>query len=139
MFNTDYIVIGSIGFAQVGTNKYSEKEEIEKKVIQEIVKKEEIFKIPTNILDVVRLVYKRFNHDFGEYFELCVVYNEELLDLNEDLEVEFYKWVNQMEEFDFESEEIMERCNELYREEFSMTVIKGGKDNDDDINNLKIV
>lgn len=138
MFNTDYEVIGSIGFAQVGTGEYFAKEKVEKAVIKEIIAKEKIFTTPPDLLGIARLVYKRFSHDFGEYYEVCVIYSQELIDTDDTFEEELWDWINDMQSFDFESEEIMERCQELYQKENPMTVIIGGKKKADN-NHLKIM
>lgn len=135
--NTDYVVIGSIGFAQLGSGEYFEKEKIEKQVIQEIVTKNEIFKIPTEFAGMASLSYKSFPHDFGTYRELCLVYVPGFLDDDEEKQDVFWTWVNEMESFDFESEEIMERCSELYFEQNRMRIIPGGKGSEGD--NLRIV
>lgn len=126
---TDYVVIGSIGFAQLGSGEYFQKEKIEKKVIQEIVSNNEIFEIPTKFAFMASLRYKSFPHEFGTYRELCLVFIPDFFD-DEETENEFWTWVNEMESFDFESEEIMERCQQLYYEENRMKVIPGGKGND---------
>lgn len=127
MNNQDYIVIGSIGFAQVGSGDFFAKEKVERQVIQEIVTKNEIFKIPERLSSIARLKYKGFPHDFGTYYELCVIYKVDPIDDNEDLAEKFWDWVNEMECFDFETEEIMARCRELYGKNVEMTVIPGGK------------
>lgn len=134
---TDYIVIGSIGFAQLGTGEYFQKEKIEKKVIQEIVANNEIFKIPKEFATMASLRYKSFPHDFGTYRELCMVFVPDFFDDDEEKEDAFWTWVNEMESFDFESEEIMERCYQLYSEKNPMRIIPGGKGSEGD--NLRIV
>ncbi len=134
--NTDYVVIGSIGFAQLGSGEYFEKEKIEKEVIQEIIAENEIFKIPKKFAGIASLRYKSFSHDFGTYRELCVVYIPDFFDDNEEMEDAFWNWVNEMESFDFESEEIIERCQKLYFKKNGMKVIQGGKSGEQ---GLKIV
>ena len=137
--NTDYVVVGSIGFAQVGTGEYFAKEKIERQVIGEIVADNELFKVPEELKNIARLKYKTFPHDFGAYRELVVVYDYTALDDNEDLSDQFWNWFNELESFDFESEEIMERCEQLYRETFKMTILPGNKGKDDNNDNLRAV
>lgn len=139
MLSHDYEVIGSIGFAQVGTGEYFAKEQVEKKVIVEIIDNNpQIFKVPIGLIGIARLTYKGFSHDFGTYYELCVIYDDSLVCESEEIETELWDWINNMQEFDFESEEIIERCNELYRSEVVMTATPGGKQKEN-TNHLKIV
>ena len=42
---------------------------------EELLKKK--FPIPENLIGEVYFKIKRFPHDFGEYFEVCIVYNED--------------------------------------------------------------
>lgn len=138
MLSHDYEVIGSIGFAQVGTGEYFAKEKVEKKVIVDLInERKSIFQVPIGLIGIARLSYKGFPHDFGTYYELVVVYDDSLVSQSEEIETELWDWINKMQEFDFESEEIMERCNELYRSENFMNVLTGGKQNNN--SKLKIV
>ena len=137
MFNWNYEVIGFIGFAQVGTGEYFTKEKIEKQVILDIVKKNEMFKVPLELTGVANLRYKSFTHDFGTYYELCVVFDEDEIEDDETLNEAFWEWINKIQGYDFESEEIMAQCQALYVEQSNLTVIQGGKSDNRD-SNLKI-
>lgn len=138
MFNkTEYEVIGSIGFAQAGTGEYFAKEKVEKEVILDIIKKNDLFKIPEELQNKARLVYKSFPHDVGCYYELCAVYDLDIED-DEDKETLLWNWINGMCEFDFESEEILEKCQEIYGKTVEMQVLPGGKGKENQDNKLKI-
>ena len=73
-----------------------------------------------------------------------MIYNQDFFDDLEDdeeLNEKFWNWVNEMECFDFESEEILEMCNKKHREMFDLEVHykkETGKE-DETGNNLKIV
>lgn len=135
----DYVVIGSIGFAQLGNDDFFQKEKIETSVIKEIIKENpEIFSTPDGLSGIVRLKMKSFSHDFGTYKELCVIYDESLIEDSDGLSEEFWDWVNNMECFELETEETIQRCQELFQKEYPMRIIRGGKEKGDN-NNLKIV
>ena len=135
---TDYIVLGSIGYAQVGQDDYFKKEKVESAVLVDLITNNSIFKIPDEFLSDCFLRLKKFQHDFGSYKELCLIYNQDFFDeLDPSEENEFWTWVNQMECFDFESEEILEMCNKKHREMFNLEVHY--KKEDEVGNNLKIV
>ena len=129
--NRDYIVIGSIGYAQLGQDDYYQKEQVERKVLIDLVKENELFHVPEKLHGKCYLKHKAFQHECGTYKELCVIYHDDV-----DEEEEFWDWVNSMEEFDFESEEIMEKCAAVHREMYPMQVHYRGKKVEQ---NLKIV
>ena len=138
MFATpDYCVIGSIGFAQVGTGEYFAKEKVEKQVILEIAQTNPLFKIPEKLQGKARLSYKSFPHDIGVYYELCVIYD---LDIENDgyQETLLWDWINRMCEFDFESEEILEKCQSIYGKTVEMQLLPGGKITGEKDKHLKI-
>ena len=136
---TDYIVLGSVGYAQVGQDDYFKKEKVESAVLVDLIINNSIFKIPDEFLSNCFLRLKKFQHDFGSYKELCLIYNQDFFDDLEDdeeLNEKFWNWVNEMECFDYESEEILEMCNKKHREMFNLEVhYKKGNETG---NNLKI-
>lgn len=141
---TDYIVLGSIGYAQVGQDDYFKKEKVESAVLVDLIVNNSIFKIPDEFLSDCFLRLKKFQHDFGSYKELCLIYNQDFFDDLEDdeeLNEKFWNWVNEMECFDYESEEILEMCNKKHREMFDLEVHykkETGRE-DETGNNLKVV
>lgn len=136
---TDYIVLGSVGYAQVSQDDYFKKEKVESAVLVDLIINNSIFKIPDEFLSNCFLRLKKFQHDFGSYKELCLIYNQDFFDDLEDdeeLNEKFWNWVNEMECFDYESEEILEMCNKKHREIFNLEVhYKKGNETG---NNLKI-
>ena len=136
---TDYIVLGSIGYAQVGQDDYFKKEKVESAVLVDLITNNSIFKIPDEFLSDCFLRLKKFQHDFGSYKELCLIYNQDFFDDLEDdeeLNEKFWNWVNEMECFDFESEEMIEKCRTKYFEQFPMRVSYRSKK--EEKQNLKI-
>ena len=130
----DYIVIGSIGFAQVGQEHYGKKREIEKQVINELVKIENIFQITSEFKDLCYKEYKTFQHDFGSYDELCLVYDNAEIDdwIDNDIEKNqrFWNWVNEMESYDFEQQILIDLCESKFEgknTELGFTEIEGIK------------
>ena len=133
----DYITAGSIGFAQVGTDFYLEKQKVETNILLDIIQENEIFKVPKELQNKAYFRMKKFYHDFGSYKELCVIYDRDEIEDDEEMNDIFWNWFYEVESFDYESEEIMERCRVLFNEMYPMRVIKGGKNDNDDLN-LKI-
>lgn len=119
--NYDYLVIGSIGFHQVGDIYETSKRLVENAVIKKLVTTKR-FKVPTFLSGIAWLQIKTFHHDAGSYDELCVIYDyvkindweraseEEVQELFH----EFWNWVNHLEEFNWESEELLQRCEKMY-------------------------
>ena len=96
-----------------------------------------MFKIPENFKEYCRITMKSFSHDFGTYKELCLIYNQEFYDeLDSSEENKFWLWVNGMECFDYESEEMIEKCKTKYFKEFPMKVSYRSKK--EEKQNLKI-
>lgn len=127
---TDYIVLGSIGFAQLGTDDFFNCEKVETLVLQELISQNKLFKIPKKFENHCKIRMKSFQHDFGTYKELCLIYQQEFLDDIEDdeeLNDKFWLWVNEMESFDFESEEMIEKCRIKHHELFPMRVVYRSK------------
>ena len=134
---TDYIVLGSIGFAQLGTDDFFNCEKIETLVLKELIQENDLFKIPDDFKQHCNITMKSFSHDFGTYKELCLIYSQEFYDeLDSSEENKFWIWVNEMECFDYESEEMIEKCKTKYFEEFPMKVSYRSKK--EEKQNLKI-
>ena len=99
----DYINIGSPGYAQVGQSDYNEKLNIEKVVVNLHVEKN--YPIPLKLQDICYFKWKAFQHDFGTYHELCLVYDDKYLntleDDNEIIDI-FWEFANKCECMDFE-------------------------------------
>lgn len=140
----NYIVLGSIGFAQFGTDDYHQKRSIENKVLNKIAI--DNFSIPERISHMCYISIKSFPYEYGSYDELVLMYNESLLNeweiafdnwdedvANEPLESQlftiFWTFANQAQEFDFEAEEYLEQCSKLYAKEFPMKVVHKNKSN----------
>lgn len=161
----DYINIGAIGFAQFGSDDYYNKRLIEKKVIMDFLETD-VFKIPENLKSICFFEIKKFPYEHGSYEEVVLRYDDKTIDkwddeyqdaydnLNiDDAESdeayellktlpnnksdEFWDFANNAERIDFETEELMEKCNALWVKEKSMTIAYKRKDDDLD-DNLKI-
>jgi hypothetical protein len=119
---TDYEVIGSIGFAQVGTLDYHERSDIEDQVLREWASKQVI---PDEFEGLCWLTMKYFPHDFGSYGELVIKYSncirewEYGTDEEEEKYDRFWDFVNSLCDFDFES--LYDECDARYVG--SMTVV----------------
>lgn len=108
----DYICIGANGFAQVGNENYFEKNRVEMKILMETIQRE--FPIPQRFEHILNYKVKSFPHDFGTYHEIVLIYNDSILDDKEDTDNpedqtfidEFWEFVNKVESFDLESEEL---------------------------------
>ena len=119
----DFINIGSIGFAQVGSEDYYTTRRIERDVIYEFIQNDKRFKIPEQFSGMCHLAIKSFDHDFGSYDELVLKYNENILEQwaydedendEEGQNVAFWAFVNSLESIDFETEELMNECKKRY-------------------------
>jgi len=141
MCNTseDYLVIGSNGFAQLGQPYYREKKDIEMPYL--IHKLKELCPVPEEFSSVCRYRVKGFEHDFGRYHEVCLIYDYryisrlEMSEKDEDIEKHdrFWEFANLAEGIDLECEEFTQDLSNLWSEyifnnpqEF-MTVIKTDK------------
>lgn len=76
----NYEVIGSIGFAQVGTPEYFEKEQVEVLVLQEIIDTKFKPFIPKRFLGRCHFYIKTFRHDAGSYKEIVLAFDDAFLD-----------------------------------------------------------
>lgn len=132
---TETISIGSIGFAQLGEKNYPEKRKIERSVLYEVISSE-YFDVPELLRSLVRVTVKKFYYeDMGSYDEVVLLYNTSI-DLYEDSENEeeqkifnvFVEFLNKLESFDFESEELLDKCRVMYfQENQELEIIHGDK------------
>ena len=149
--NLDYVTIGSIGFAQLGELHYFEKRKIEKEIIREVIAENELFKIPEEFRLICIFFIKCFPYEYDSYDELVIVYDRNVIDEWEDEDVsetydnddpnfinekepnkfnKFWEFVNKCEEFDWESEDLMEKCQKLYQEKFPMLIVHKRDENE---------
>jgi hypothetical protein len=112
----DYLVIGSNGFAQVGSQDFHEKNKIEMKVLLEYLRNNHT--IPEEFWHICAYRVKWFNHDFGRYSEIVLVYDDYILDQweedNPDKFDRFWNWFNGVEGVDLESESINQAIRDAY-------------------------
>ena len=122
---------------RLGTDDFFNCEKIETLVLKELIQENDLFKIPDDFKQYCNITMKSFPHDFGTYKELCLIYSQEFYDeLDPSEENEFWTWVNEMECFDYESEEMIEKCRTKYFEQFPMKVSYRSKK--EEKQNLKI-
>jgi hypothetical protein len=122
----DWIYIGSNGFAQVGDPLYHEKNLAEKAIIFQLLRENKELQVPEEFYGIAGFQWKAQSHDFGTYHDLAIKYNDTYICQLEDSEVEednakhdrFWKWINTIESFDFETPEITEMCENKYYEMF---------------------
>jgi hypothetical protein len=134
----DYICVGSNGFAQLGDPLYPEKNAAEMNYLLGLIR--EKFPIPERLQTLCRYAVKAFSHDFGNYHEIVLHYDD--ITIEEDPETDplitmseeqlaeyfdkpipeseqtlsdiFWNWFNEVESFDLESEEITEAIKARY-------------------------
>ncbi len=120
----DYLYVGSNGFAQVGDPYYFEKNKIEMNYLLKLIR--EKFPIPDQLKGLCYFKVKAFEHDFGTYHEIVLIYNDLIIDRDESEEEEerntfFWSWFNEVESFNLESEEITETIKSLYYESLDLS------------------
>ncbi|WP_304015799.1 hypothetical protein [Nonlabens dokdonensis] len=119
--HSNYEVIGSIGYHQVGQPDQYLKRLVENSVILNIIL-EPPFKIPDFMIGKAILKIKTFFHDMGSYDELVIHYDddqiieweESLLEEDNWKAAQFYCWLDEMQTWDFESQELLDKCQEIY-------------------------
>jgi hypothetical protein len=117
----DYLVVGSNGFAQVGDPDYFTKAKIELQILYEFLQAN--YPIPDEFASKAYYYIKAFNHDFGTYHEVVVIFDDHYLSTLEDSELEsgnelfdkFWNWFNLVESVDLESEELTTQIRLAYR------------------------
>lgn len=104
----DYPCIGSNGFAQVGEPDSRMKNKAEMAVLVEYL--EAHYSIPDEFSGMCFYRVKWFNHDFGMYSEVVLLYNDRILESwgNNDPEKldRFWRLLYQVESVDLESESL---------------------------------
>ena len=117
----DYLVVGSNGFAQVGDPDYFTKAKIELQILHEFLQAN--YPIPDEFASKAYYYIKAFNHDFGTYHEVVVIFDDQYLSTLEDSELEsdnklfdkFWNWFNLVESVDLESEELTGQIRLAYQ------------------------
>ena len=108
----DYLVVGSNGFAHVGDPDYFTKAKIELRILLEFLQAN--YPIPDEFASKAYYYIKAFNHDFGTYHEVVVIFDDQYFSALEDSRLEpdtelfgmFWDWFNSVESVDLESEEL---------------------------------
>ena len=108
----DYLVVGSNGFAQVSDPDYFTKAKIELRILLDFLQTN--YPVPDEFASKAYYYIKAFNHDFGTYHEVVVIFDDLYLSTLEDSELEsdnelfdkFWDWFNLVELVDLESEEL---------------------------------
>lgn len=118
----DYLYIGSNGFAQLGDCDYYEKNRVEMKVLLNFLKNNH--PIPEEFTHMCNYKIKWFNHDFGMYSEIVLIYNDSLLYLWEESDPDkfnrFWEWFNDIESVDLETDYL----NDEIKFRYHLTEIK---------------
>ena len=120
----DYLVIGSNGFAQVGDPEYFEKNKTEMKVLLEYLQNSH--PIPEEFWHMCEYRVKWFTHDFGNYSEIVLIYDNYILNQWDEDNPEklnrFWDWFNEIEGVDLEAESITTSIRNKYTESKSVTI-----------------
>lgn len=147
MATIDYISLGAIGFAQIGTENYYAAKVIESKVLEKYSETEQ-FKIPEKFKHMCSYVVKNFPYENDSYRELVLLYDTEQVQQwedeyekkLEDLGIDnwelvtdmsivpenekdlFFDFVSEIQLIDLETEELKNQCKKLYAKEFPMHI-----------------
>jgi len=112
----DYLVIGSNGFAQVGSPDFNMKNQVEMQVLLSYLESQH--PIPDEFSGMCYYKKKWFDHDFGSYSEIVLIYNNRLVydwDENDPEKFNrFWDWFSTIEALDLESDEITELIRDKY-------------------------
>lgn len=119
--NMDYLVVGSNGFAQVGDPAYFTKAKIELQILLEFLLVN--YPVPDEFTSTAYYYIKAFNHDFGTYHEVVVIFDDQYLSTLKESELEsnnelfekFWNWFNNVEYVDLESEELTTQIRMAYQ------------------------
>jgi len=127
MSDYDYLNIGCTGFAQLGKPDYSAKAAVEMRVCEEFI--EQAFPVPPQFLGIAWITSKSFDHDFGRYKEIVIIYDRTLIDSWEDEDDEaydidkhiaFWEWANACEGFNFDDQDLSARIATEYLESLDL-------------------
>lgn len=112
----DYLVIGSNGFAQVGQADFHRKNKAEMAVLMNYL--ETCNPVPEEFSTVCWYRVKWFRHDFGDYSEIVLVYDDQLVSQWEESDPEkfdkFWDWFNLIESLDLESDALTVEIESRY-------------------------
>ena len=117
----DYLVVGSNGFAQVGDPYYFLKAKIELRILLEFLQAN--YPVPDEFAPKAYFQIKAFNHDFGTYHEIVVIFDDQYLSTLKESELvsdnelfnKFWEWFNSVESVDLESEELTGQIQLAYQ------------------------
>lgn len=102
----DYLVIGSNGFAQVGDADFHNKNFAEMRILLKYLNIN--YPIPEEFFHMCEYQVKWFHHEFRDYSEIVLVYNDRILDDWDENDPEkferFWEWFNKVEMADLETE-----------------------------------
>ena len=116
----DYLVIGSNGFAQVGSPDFFQKNNVEMRVLIEYLKNNH--PIPEEFWHMCEYRVKWFTHDFGRYSEIVLIYDDRVLNLWDEHDPEkynrFWDWFNLVEGVDLETEALTSAIKTKYAEHY---------------------
>jgi hypothetical protein len=126
----DIIYLGTVGFAQVGTDTYKAKAAIERQIMTAFFTESDQLKVPLKFHDKAYFYWNLCPHDFGSYYDFQIAYDRDTIDDWEDDDemlqdyAEFWDWANNCENaINQYEEEITVLCNELYRNAITMEVV----------------
>ena len=112
----EYLYIGSNGFAQVGEPDFHMKNKAEMRVLMEYL--ENHHPIPEEFLSMCCYKVKWFQHDFGAYSEIVLLYNDQLLDNWQDTDnakyERFWAWFMDVESANLESDFLCKEIESCY-------------------------
>jgi hypothetical protein len=134
----DFVNIGAIGFAQLGSDDYYDKRKIEKQVLIKYLDTD-LFKIPDEFQHMCNFSIKKFPYEGSSYEEVVLNYDDDIVDewaeQEEDFKHDydgppiialksdrFWEFVNQAERIDLESDELMAECRRLFAEQYKLYV-----------------
>ena len=117
----DYLVVGSNGFAQVGDPDYFSKAKIELRILLEFLQAN--YPVPDEFAPKAYYHIKAFNHDFGTYHEIVVIFDDQYLSTLEESDLEsdnelfdkYWNWFNSVESVDLESENLTGQIRQAYQ------------------------
>lgn len=113
----DYLVIGCNGFAQVGQPNFRLKNKAEMSLLMEYL--EITYPIPEEFSGMCLYKVKWFQHDFGSYSEVVLMYNDHLVEEWEVSDPEkgerFWKWFIQVEAANLESDALTGEIESSYQ------------------------
>ena len=114
----DYLCIGSNGFAQVGSPDFFEKNKVEMRILLEFLQNR--YPIPEEFWHMCEYRVKWFTHDFGNYCEIVLIYDDYILNQWDENDPEkfnrFWNWFNVIEGVDLETEAITRELQNSYSE-----------------------